>query len=271
MHRARRFSANGKPSPPLELSFPTRCAQHFDRSRDERAVYQDHYNVYTQGGPVRWKQTPHASCIRRTTSLENGAARIISVGQPTAVIKIEENKKTKEKTKASKANLHSHFRRFGRAKVEEKAKQSPPCLTACISSPPRIQRAQWLRLWCTCRRATSSPRQLLRARRTKSRHKRDGTFFAIVVFMSIFILGVVVGIACCLIAQWLYKLVEKLQHACAADDTSAQFAVIIASLWEITMTPEGDKYHIDKSCWGTQKARSKKQVPPCSLCAKKVK
>ena len=95
--------------------------------------------------------------------------------------------------------------------------------------------------------------------------------FAIAVFMSIFMLGVVVGIICCLIAQWLYKLVEKLQRAHAAENSSGQFAVVIASPWDITMTPEGDKYHIDKNCWGTQKARSKKQVPPCSLCAKKVK
>ena len=95
-------------------------------------------------------------------------------------------------------------------------------------------------------------------------------FFAIAVFMSIFMLGVVVGIVCCLITQWLYKLVEKLQRACAADDTSSQFAVVIASPWEITMTPDGDKYHIDEICWGTQKARSKKQVLPCNLCAKKV-
>ena len=92
--------------------------------------------------------------------------------------------------------------------------------------------------------------------------------FAIVVSMSIFMLGVVVGITCCLIAQWLYKLVEKLQHAYAAEDSSAQFAVVIGSPWEITMTPEGDKYHINKNCWGTQKARSKKQVPPCSLLCK---
>ena len=89
--------------------------------------------------------------------------------------------------------------------------------------------------------------------------------------MSIFILGVVVGITCCLTAQWLYKLVEKLQRAHAAENTSVQFAVVITSPWEITMTPEGDKYHIDKNCWGSQKARSKKQVLPCSLCAKKVK
>ena len=95
--------------------------------------------------------------------------------------------------------------------------------------------------------------------------------FAIAVLMSIFMLGVVVRIVCCLITRWLYKLVEKLQRACAADDTSSQFGVVIASPSEITMTPEGDKYHIDKKCWGTQKARSKKQVPPCSLCAKKVK
>ncbi len=87
--------------------------------------------------------------------------------------------------------------------------------------------------------------------------------------MSIFMLGVLVGIACCLIAQWLYKLVEKLQRA--AENSSVQFAVVIASPWEITLTPDGDEYHIDKNCWGTQKARSKKQVPPCSLCEKKVK
>ena len=85
--------------------------------------------------------------------------------------------------------------------------------------------------------------------------------FAIVVFMSIFILGVVVGIACCLIAQWLYKLVEKLQRAHAAENSSGQFTVVIASPWEITLTLEGDKYHIDKNCWRTQKGRSKKQVP----------
>ena len=84
-------------------------------------------------------------------------------------------------------------------------------------------------------------------------------------------LGVVVGIACCRIVQWLYKLVEKLQRAHAAENTSFLFAGVFASPLEITMTPEGDKYHIDKNCWGTQKARSKKQVPHCSLCAKKVK
>ena len=95
--------------------------------------------------------------------------------------------------------------------------------------------------------------------------------FAIVVFMSIFMLGVVVGIACCLIAQWLYKLVEKLQRAHAAENSSGQFTVVIASPWEITLTPEGEYYHIDKNCWGTQKARSKNHMPPCSLCAKKVK
>ena len=64
--------------------------------------------------------------------------------------------------------------------------------------------------------------------------------FDIVVFMFIFMLGVVVGSTCCLIAQWLYKLVEKLQR-------------------------------IVKNCWGTQKARSKKHVTPCSLFAKQVK
>ena len=85
--------------------------------------------------------------------------------------------------------------------------------------------------------------------------------FAIVVFMSIFILGVVVGIACCLIAQWSYKLVEKLHCAHAAENTSVQFAVVIASPWEITMTPEGDKCHIDKNCWGTQKAETRSRCP----------
>ena len=95
--------------------------------------------------------------------------------------------------------------------------------------------------------------------------------FAIVVFTSILILGMVVGIACCLIAQWLYKLVEKLQRAHAAENSSGQFSVVIASPWEITLTPEGEYYHIDKNCWGTQKARSKKNVPPCRFCAKKVK
>ena len=95
--------------------------------------------------------------------------------------------------------------------------------------------------------------------------------FDIAVFMSIFMLGVAVGIVCCLITQWLDKLVEKLQRACADDDTPSQFAVVIASPWEITLTPEGKYYHIDKNCWGTQKSRSKTHLPPCSLCAKTVK
>ena len=55
--------------------------------------------------------------------------------------------------------------------------------------------------------------------------------FAIAVFMSIFMLGVVVGIVRCMVTRWLYKLVDKLQRACAADDTSSQFAVVIASPW----------------------------------------
>ena len=95
--------------------------------------------------------------------------------------------------------------------------------------------------------------------------------FAIVVFMSIFMLGVVAGITCCLTAQWLYKLVKKLQRAHAAGSSSGQFTVVIASPWEITLTPEGEYeyYRIDKNCWGMQKAQSKNHVPPCSLCGAK--
>ena len=88
--------------------------------------------------------------------------------------------------------------------------------------------------------------------------------------MSIFILGVVVGIACCLIAQWLYKLVEKLQCAHAAENSSGQFAVVIASPWEITLTPEGEYYHIDKNCQkllgNAESQKQKARAPLQSLC-----
>ena len=96
-------------------------------------------------------------------------------------------------------------------------------------------------------------------------------FFAVAVFLSIFLLGMVVGIILCLTVQWISRLVEKLQCAVAADSTASHFEVTIARPWEITLTPEGDKYHTDKNCWGTGKARSKKQIPACKLCAMKVK
>ena len=63
------------------------------------------------------------------------------------------------------------------------------------------------------------------------------------------------------------SLVEKLQRAHAAENSSGQFTVIVASPWEITLTRAGECYHIDKNCWGTQKARSKKKLPPLqSFC-----
>ena len=91
------------------------------------------------------------------------------------------------------------------------------------------------------------------------------------VFLSIFLLGMVVGIILCLTVQWISRLVEKLQCPVAADSTDSQFKVTIASPWDITLTPEGDKYHTDKCCWGTGKARSKRQIPACKLCAMQVK
>ena len=84
-------------------------------------------------------------------------------------------------------------------------------------------------------------------------------------------LGVVVGIVRCLITQWLYKLVEKLQRACASDDTSSQFAVVIASPWEITMTPEGDKYHIDKKSLGNAKNQKQDTCAPLQFLCKESK
>ena len=48
---------------------------------------------------VRSKQTPLDSCTRRTTLLQNGAVKIMSVGEPTAVAKKKANKK-QGKTKA---------------------------------------------------------------------------------------------------------------------------------------------------------------------------
>ncbi len=67
-------------------------------------------------------------------------------------------------------------------------------------------------------------------------------FFAVVVFLSVFLLGMIVGIIHCLTAQWISNLVEKLQCAVAADSTASQFEVTLASPWEIMLTPEGDKY-----------------------------
>ena len=59
-------------------------------------------------------------------------------------------------------------------------------------------------------------------------------FFAVAEFLSIFLLGMVVGIILCLTVQWISRLVEKLQCAVAADSTDSQFKVTIASPWDIT-------------------------------------
>ena len=96
-------------------------------------------------------------------------------------------------------------------------------------------------------------------------------FFAVAVFLFIFLLGIVVGSFLCLTVQWISRLVEKLQCAVAADSTDSQLKITSASPWDITLAPEGDKYHTDKNCWGTGKARSKKQIPAFKLCAMKVK
>ena len=89
------------------------------------------------------------------------------------------------------------------------------------------------------------------------------------VFLSIFLLGLVAGIILCLTVQWISRPVEKLQRAVAADTTASQFDVTIAHPWEITLTPDAKRYHIDKDCWGTGNASSKRQVPACKLCALK--
>ena len=44
-------------------------------------------------------------------------------------------------------------------------------------------------------------------------------FFASVLFLSIILLGMVVGIILCLTVQWISRLVEKLQCAVAVDST----------------------------------------------------
>ena len=79
--------------------------------------------------------------------------------------------------------------------------------------------------------------------------------------MSIFMLGMVAGIACCLIAQWLYKLVEQLQRAHAAENSSGQFTVVIASPWEITLTHEGEYYYIDKLLGNAESSKQKEIAP----------
>jgi hypothetical protein len=194
------------------------------------------------------------------------------VGEPTAVAKKKANKKQKEKTKAKalKENLHNHCRPFareGRGKGQTKSDLLNRMYQYAVDNPTSSLAVFVAHL---------PPHEFFAEAALVSSPKGEPAhagwdFFAVAVFLSIFLLGMVVGIILCLTVQWISRLVEKLQCAVAADSIDPQFKVTIACPWDIMLTPEGDKYHTDKNCWGIGKARSKKQIPACKLCAMKVK
>ncbi len=65
------------------------------------------------------------------------------------------------------------------------------------------------------------------------------------VFMPIFMLGVVAGVACCVIVQWLIGWVEKLWLAEALGRNPSRSTVVIQYPCDITVAPEGKYYHVD--------------------------